>query len=131
MIQIKYCNACGQNIQPIKKFSIGWFLFSCLTIVGGGIYILYFLFFKNKVCPICCGNELEDKRDIKDFTPGEPGLSEKERKQKNLDTWVKKQEDGNAGIGDSWLAKMARANTETARIKAEKKKLKQDKKLAQ
>lgn len=60
---MKYCKICNQNVTPVKKFSIGWFLFDLLTVVGGGIYILYYLFFKKKVCPMCNTNQLEDMHD--------------------------------------------------------------------
>lgn len=54
---MKYCPNCNQNVQPDKKFSIGWFLFSCITVVGGGVYIIYWALFKKKTCPICGGRD--------------------------------------------------------------------------
>ncbi|HEY5562921.1 MAG TPA: hypothetical protein VIK72_14405 [Clostridiaceae bacterium] len=54
---MKYCNICGKYIQPTKKFSIGWFLANCIWIIGGGMYILYWIFLKERVCPICNGNQ--------------------------------------------------------------------------
>jgi hypothetical protein len=56
---MKYCRSCGQNVQPTKKFSIAWFLINCIWLVGGIVYIIYFLFFKKKTCPICNGNNFE------------------------------------------------------------------------
>jgi hypothetical protein len=83
---------------------------------------------------MCGGNDLEAKRDIKNFTIGEPGLDEKEQKKNKLNDWAndwcKRGDDANKGIGDSWTARMARDNIESARKRAEKKRLKQDKKLA-
>jgi hypothetical protein len=43
---------------------------------------LYYLFAKSKVCPICCGNQLEVKRDIIDSTTGEPVLDYWEKSHK-------------------------------------------------
>ena len=56
---MKYCKSCNQNVQPTKHFSIGWFLVNCLWIIGGGVYLLYFIFMKKKTCPICNGNNFE------------------------------------------------------------------------
>lgn len=56
---MKYCKNCGQNVEPTKKFSIGWFLINFLWIIGGGVYLLYWLFLKKKTCPICHSNNFE------------------------------------------------------------------------
>ena len=69
---MKFCKACNQNVMPTKKFSVVWFLIDLLTIVGGGIYIIYYLFFKKKGCPICGNNHLEHKHD--EETIGTDGL---------------------------------------------------------
>lgn len=65
---MKYCRSCGQNVQPVKKFSIGWFLFNLLTVVGGGIYILYWAFAKKKTCPICGGNDFDKPLSAQEIT---------------------------------------------------------------
>lgn len=51
---MKYCNNCNQNVQPYKKFSIGWFL------LGFGVfYLIYYIVAKRKECPICGNTHLE------------------------------------------------------------------------
>lgn len=49
----KRCSYCEKFVAPSKDFSWAWFLFFCLTGIGGILYILYYLFFKSRVCPIC------------------------------------------------------------------------------
>lgn len=61
---MQYCKNCGQNVTPIKKFSVVWFIIDCLTLVGGAVYIIYFLFFKKKTCPVCNGNNFEHEHTI-------------------------------------------------------------------
>ena len=56
---MKYCKACKRNVTPIKYFSIAWFLINCLYVVGCGLYIIYYIFFKKKVCPICHSHEFK------------------------------------------------------------------------
>ena len=50
---MKYCKNCNQIVQPTKKFSITWFLINCCWIIGGGVYLLYFILMKKKICPMC------------------------------------------------------------------------------
>lgn len=56
---MKFCKDCSRNVQPTKKFSVGWFIVNCLWLIGGVVYIFYFLFAKKKVCPICGGDRFE------------------------------------------------------------------------
>lgn len=56
---MKYCNSCNQNVNPTKRFSIGWFLVNCIWILGAPVYLLYWVFIKTKTCPICGNNHLE------------------------------------------------------------------------
>jgi len=56
---MKYCKVCGQNVEPVKKFSIPFFLINCLWLVGGIVYVIYYIFMKKKTCPICGGEQLE------------------------------------------------------------------------
>lgn len=65
---MKYCESCNQNVMPSKKFSIAWFLINCLWIIGGGVYLIYFIFAKKKVCPICSGNQLSKKCSPEEIT---------------------------------------------------------------
>ena len=77
---MKYCKVCNQNVMPVKQFSVGWFILNLLTVVGGGIYIINFLFLKKKVCPNCHCNKLEGKHDIIiNCENGTPILSEFEQ----------------------------------------------------
>ena len=55
---MKYCQACQQNVAPVKKFSVGWFLLWCLSLIGGFVYIFYYLLKKKNICPICGGKQL-------------------------------------------------------------------------
>lgn len=55
---MKYCKNCKQNVEPTKKFSFGWFIVNCLWLVGGVVYIIYFIS-KKKTCPICKGDNFE------------------------------------------------------------------------
>ena len=57
---MKYCKNCTQNVQPTKKFSFMWFIINCLWIVGGGVYIIYFIM-KKKTCPMCGDTNFEHK----------------------------------------------------------------------
>ena len=61
---MKYCKSCNQNVQPTKKFSIAWFLINCLWIIGGGVYLLYFIFGKKKICPICYSSDFEHSHNV-------------------------------------------------------------------
>lgn len=75
---MKYCTTCGQNVNPTKKFSFAWFILNCLWIIGGGVYIIYWIALKRKTCPICHGHQLESKReaiDLKDDRPIQSVLS--------------------------------------------------------
>ena len=66
---MKYCKNCDQNVKPIKQFSNDWFLINCFWIVGSGVYLLYFIFVKNKTCPICNSN-FEHKHSIAQINQG-------------------------------------------------------------
>ena len=59
---MKFCPSCNQMVRPAKKFSIGWFLINCLWIIGGGVYLLYWMFLKRKSCPICNGTDFHSHR---------------------------------------------------------------------
>lgn len=82
---MKYCLSCGQNVQPTKKFSIVWFLINCLWLVGGFVYILYYLIFKKKTCPICYGNQLTKMDSSKNIPQSQ--VSEFNAK---ADDWISK-----------------------------------------
>lgn len=121
---MKYCVSCGQNVQPSKKFSIGWFLFNCLTVVGGGLYILYWAFLKKRTCPICGG---------RDFTKA---LSPEEIAQLGKNEQVTQVSSADKAI--DWLAnsnkkmeefnlKMQKKNEEITQAREEKKRLKEEK----
>jgi len=58
---MKYCKNCNQIVQPNKKFSIAWFLINCCWIIGGGVYLLYFILIKKKTCPMCHDSNFEHK----------------------------------------------------------------------
>ena len=58
---MKYCVWCERNVRPLKYFSWGWFLFWCLTMLGGIVYVACYLF-KAKECPICRGRDLGSPR---------------------------------------------------------------------
>lgn len=126
---MKYCVSCGQNVQPVKKFSVGWFLFSCLTIVGGGIYILYWAFFKKKTCPICVS---------RDFSKA---LSPEEIAQSNNTEHIEITPQASSGDkAVDWLSnsnskmeafnlKLQKKNEAITQAREEKKRLKQEQKL--
>lgn len=126
---LKYCQSCGQNVQPIKKFSIGWFLFSCLTIVGGGIYILYWAFAKKKTCPICGGRDFSkalSPEEIAQLNKGEhieltPKSNSADKAINWLDNSNKKMEDFNL--------RMQKKNEAITQAREAKKRLKQEQKL--
>src|ERR1700738_369872 len=69
---MKYCTTCGQNVNPTKKFSFGWFILNCLWIIGGGVYLLYWMALKKKACPICHGHQLKGSREAIDRENGTP-----------------------------------------------------------
>ena len=82
---MKYCNDCKRNVKPSKKFSIGWFIFNCLWLIGGVVYIIYY-FGKSKVCPICGGNHLEASREDIVTTSGETiSVTSKQAKQERFE----------------------------------------------
>jgi len=87
---MKYCCDCQRNVQPSKKFSFGWFIVNCLWLIGGIVYILYFIFGKKKVCPICGGNHLEASREDIVTTSGETiNVTSKEAKQERFEERMK------------------------------------------
>lgn len=63
---MKYCTTCEQNVNHTKKFSFGWFILNCLWIIGGGVYIIYWIALKKGTCPICKGHPLKVKREAID-----------------------------------------------------------------
>lgn len=52
---MKYCTLCQRYVEPTKsKWSWGWFIILCFTIVGGIGYAIYHVLLKKKNrCPIC------------------------------------------------------------------------------
>jgi hypothetical protein len=52
---MRYCENCGQNVQPVKHFSWFWFLLGFLAFgVGAIVYLVHYYMIKRKVyCPIC------------------------------------------------------------------------------
>lgn len=93
---MKYCNNCGQNVIPEKKFSVVWFLINCLWLVGGIVYIIYFIFMKKKVCPICHGSNLEREHDINEVNNALPVPTTIEIYQDKLDKAIAKNEEAKA-----------------------------------
>lgn len=89
---MKYCKNCGQNVEPTKKFSIGWFLINCLWIIGGGVYLLYWLLLKKKTCPICHSNNFEHAHAIGEVDNLVQGPTAKEIAQDKLDRQIEKNE---------------------------------------
>ena len=62
---MKYCQACQQNVVPVKKFSIGCFLLWCLSLIGGLVYVFYYLLMKGRnICPICGGKQLSELTQV-------------------------------------------------------------------
>lgn len=59
---MQFCSSCNQNVRAEKKFSIGWFLVNCFWVIGGGVYLLYWMFLKGKSCPICGNKNLHNHR---------------------------------------------------------------------
>lgn len=72
---MKYCENCNQNVEESKKFSMLWFLVNCIWLIGGVVYIIYYLFMKKKSCPICRNTHLEHQRDIIDGVVSLPTIS--------------------------------------------------------
>jgi len=116
---MKYCESCNQNVEPSKKFSIAWFLINCLWIIGGGVYLIYFIFFKKKTCPICNGNNFEHKHNNGEADNIAPEVSVS-------DSIVTKIENFNAKIKDSTL-KRQKYNDECTAKRAEKRQAKLNK----
>ena len=56
---------------------------NCLWIVGGGVYLLYWIFFKKKTCPICNGNHFTNEHNIINSENGEPEISKWEQSHKD------------------------------------------------
>jgi len=82
---MKYCAACHQNVMPTKKFSIVWFIINCLWLVGGIVYVIYFIM-KKKSCPICGNNQLQSKQDdIINSDSIVPVLSKSEQFSKDME----------------------------------------------
>jgi hypothetical protein len=83
--EMKYCAACHQNVMPTKKFSIVWFIVNCLWLVGGIVYVIYFIM-KKKSCPICGNNQLQSKQDnIINSDSIAPVLSKSEQFSKDME----------------------------------------------
>lgn len=56
---MKYCTLCKRYVEPTKKFNWAIFLLGLLTFgTISVIYLLYYLFFAKKVCPICGTKQL-------------------------------------------------------------------------
>jgi RNA polymerase subunit RPABC4/transcription elongation factor Spt4 len=61
MANIKYCPLCERKVEPVKKWSWGWFILLWLTIAGPLIYVLwYFIFARKKYCPMCGTKRLQN-----------------------------------------------------------------------
>lgn len=58
---MRYCVACQRSVRPLKHFSWVAFLLWCLTGIGGFVYLLYYLIFKRRECPICRGKSFKAK----------------------------------------------------------------------
>jgi hypothetical protein len=90
---MRYCKNCGQNVEPAKKFSFGWFIVNCLWLVGGIVYIFYFLFMKKKVCPMCGADNFEQKHSAEEIqankanSPQTAPVSKTEQFAANADAW--------------------------------------------
>ena len=86
---MKYCADCQRNVQPSKKFSIGWFLVNCIWILGAPVYLLYFVFAKKKTCPICGGNHFEASRENIVVDGNIANVTTKEAKQERFEQNMK------------------------------------------
>jgi len=62
MARVKYCPLCQRAVEPVKKWSWGWFLLGVILFgVGAIVYVLYYLMFApKKYCPICGTKRLQD-----------------------------------------------------------------------
>jgi hypothetical protein len=64
---MKYCVPCDRQVQPIKKFSWGWFFVITILfiwIAGIWVYPVYYFFLKGKQCPICYGKSFKTKPPV-------------------------------------------------------------------
>ena len=59
-MSIKYCPLCQRSVEPVKKWSWGWFIF--LFWIGSIVwYPLYYIIFAGKkFCPICGTKNLQN-----------------------------------------------------------------------
>jgi hypothetical protein len=136
---MKYCKNCGQNVSPTKNFSFGWFIVNCLWLVGGIVYIFYFLFMKKKVCPICGAANFEQKHSAEEIQTNKAGfpqivpLSKVDRMNENSIIALEKAQD-RAVIAKAKYARVKEKRIEDNRIwrikSAEKKAAKAAKKAA-
>ncbi|MHA2429030.1 MAG: hypothetical protein ACXADB_13505 [Candidatus Hermodarchaeia archaeon] len=53
--RLRFCDVCQRNVQPVKKFSVGWFLVLAFLTFGLGafIYLIYYAARTPVDCPIC------------------------------------------------------------------------------
>lgn len=73
-MKIGYCELCRRDVPLKKKFNWILFLILCCTVVGGGVYIVWYLLFASKNrCPIC-NNKIKGKG--KAFKEAEAGEGE-------------------------------------------------------
>ena len=53
---MRYCPYCKRMVRPIKYISWGWFvLLVILGVLPGVLYLLLWVLFKRRECPICRG----------------------------------------------------------------------------
>ncbi len=63
-MDIRYCENCGKNVIPIKRFNWSMFLFLCLTFIGGIWYLWWYIFKPKTICPLCGSDGLESSQTI-------------------------------------------------------------------
>ncbi|MFH1065722.1 MAG: hypothetical protein V1734_04430 [Nanoarchaeota archaeon] len=78
----RYCPNCQQKVAPSKK--INWLALIIMSIITGGvwliIYVIYYILFKTKQCPIC-GYKFSAMNDLIDMYNNKTG------KKNSFDKW--------------------------------------------
>ena len=122
---MKYCKNCKQNVNPTKKFSIGWFIINCFWIIGGGVYLLYFIL-KKKTCPICHGNNFEHSHSDSEINDINENI--KTSKDNNYNDMIARMKaDRTSGKGKDELLRMQAVATQVSEDKKAERKADWDK----
>lgn len=98
-IILKYCQLCQRHVDPVKsKWSWGWFIVYCVTLVGGVFYAIYHAVFKPKNrCPICQTNKLLDRSPEEQIQLDQRKAEKREQREEtisNMANTIKKKLDG-------------------------------------